>query len=71
MQTKEQRIDQKKLHFSSSNDVSDQDNLVEINTEIWRKAELELTGVSIEQTVRFGGEIRGEEAMVFQLIDYY
>ncbi|UXI15735.1 serine/threonine-protein kinase/endoribonuclease IRE1-like [Sarcoptes scabiei] len=51
---------------TSSNDVSDQDNLVEINTEIWRKAELELTGVSIEQTVRFGGEIRGEEAMKFE-----
>lgn len=48
----------------TSNDRSDNDNKVTLNTEILRRAELELTGVSIEQQVRFGGDVKGESAMV-------
>lgn len=48
----------------TSNDKTELDNKVSFNTEILRKAELELSGVSIEQQVRFGGEIKGESAMV-------
>lgn len=48
----------------TSNDKTELDNKVSFNTEILRKAELELSGVSTEQQVRFGGEIKGESAMV-------
>jgi len=48
---------------TTSNDKSELDNKVTFNTEILRRAELELTGVSLEQQVRFGGEVKGESAM--------
>ncbi|OTF71504.1 integrin alpha-PS1-like protein [Euroglyphus maynei] len=51
---------------TSSNDISGLDNKVEFYTEIQRRAELELTGVSVAKEVHFGGEIRGEAAMRFE-----
>ncbi|KAH9493727.1 Itga7p, partial [Dermatophagoides farinae] len=51
---------------TSSNDISGLDNKAEFYTEIQRRAELELTGVSVEKEVHFGGEIRGEAAMRFE-----
>ena len=48
----------------TSNDINQNDNQVIFNTQIYRRAELELTGVSIPQEIRFGGEVKGESAMV-------
>ncbi|XP_027196901.2 integrin alpha-PS1-like [Dermatophagoides pteronyssinus] len=51
---------------TSSNDISGLDNHLEFYTEIQRRAELELSGISAPKEIHFGGEIRGEMAMKFE-----
>jgi hypothetical protein len=49
---------------STSVDKSAADDSITLTAEVIRNAELELSGNSEEQQVRYGGEIKGEAAIV-------
>ncbi|CAG2111788.1 unnamed protein product, partial [Medioppia subpectinata] len=51
---------------TTSADKSVNDDLVTLTAEVIRNAELELSGNSEEQAVRYGGEIKGEAAIKFE-----
>jgi len=54
------------LATTTSADKSVNDDLVTLTAEVIRNAELELSGNSEEQAVRYGGEIKGEAAIKFE-----
>ncbi|CAG2167049.1 unnamed protein product, partial [Oppiella nova] len=54
------------LTTTTSADKSVNDDLVTLTAEVIRNAELELSGNSEEQAVRYGGEIKGEAAIKFE-----
>ncbi|KAJ6219410.1 hypothetical protein RDWZM_005222 [Blomia tropicalis] len=51
---------------TTSKDKNLDNNRINFNTEIVRRADLELNGASVESQVRFGGEIKGETAMKYE-----
>ena len=50
--------------YSTSDDISPQQNAVTLNAKVVRIAELEIRGSSEPDQVFYGGEVKGESAMV-------